>query len=190
MLGAGGCAQSDAEEETLLRACGISQDPCSSPLPVAMGNGHGGGPALLFECPVGLQTPNNLLVSQSHPASCWLMFHKCGNLRCGQGLLWAAALPWLITCPAPPLPCPLWGLTLTTLHPTSHPHYTPPSPWRRERQLSEGNLPEAVGPEQHSPHSLRWDSLLHGEGGPGMAALGIMAEQGWEGQKEHGWHGE
>lgn len=57
-------------------------------------------------------------------------------------------------------------------------------------QHSEGNLPEALGPEQHrSSPSLRWDTSLHGQGGPGMAVLGIMPKQGWEWQKEHGWHG-
>lgn len=54
-------------------------------------------------------------------------------------------------------------------------------------QHSEGNLPEALGPEQpRSFPSLRWDTSLHWEGRPGMGVLGILPEQGWKWQKERG----
>lgn len=106
----------------------------------------------------------------------WCSMWECGELHCRQRLLWAATALWVIPYSEPPLRCPLWD-----------PHCTPTSTWRWEGQHSKGNLPEALGPEQHrSSPSLRWDTSFHWEGGPGVVVLGIMPEQGWEWQKEHG----
>lgn len=92
----------------------------------------------------------------------WCFLRECGELHCGQRLLWAAAPLWLVTCSEPLGPSP---------------HCTPTSPRRWEGQRSQDTLPEALGPEQHrnSP-SLRWAFIARGRG----ARQGILPEQGWE----------
>lgn len=84
LLKADGCAQSDAGKEALLHTVVPIRITSLSPLPVPMGNGHGGGPTPMFECParpVGLQTPKNHLMacpSPILPSAGWaaMVFHE------------------------------------------------------------------------------------------------------------------
>lgn len=85
--------------------------------------------------------------------------------------------------PVPDLPCPVLcgDLPLTA---------GPISPWRWEAQHSKCILPEVPGSGQcGSSPSLRWDTSLHWEEGPGTGVSGILPKQGWEWDKDRRWHG-
>lgn len=93
---------------------------------------------------------------------------ECRERHCGQRLLQAAA-------PRGALPVrPSMGI----------------SPWGWEAQPSKCIWPETPGSGWcRSSPSLKWDTSLHWEEGPGAGVSGVLPEQGWEWDKERCWHG-